>query len=173
MVRGGSTIPSQDRSQQYPERKLDISRTCQDELETLRQSDDFKVQFPTLTESEFIEHCIHTDIGIKCELNGTSLVDDFRTICNDAGGKLVVMDVIASGACVDFVNVTFYDFPLCAGMSCDESNFIESYEEKLKLERSLVGGDCVLDLASGGSLPKSTHLITIMSISLVVLGMII
>ena len=160
------------RSQSF-ERKLDISRSCQEELSILRQSDQFKVKFPQLSESEFQDHCEVSDVEIRCDLDGTSLVDDFRTICEGtSSGKLVEMNMTASGACVGSVQVMFYDFPLCAGKSCDEETFIESYEEKLKTESTLVGGDCNLDLTSGGSLTNSNYLVAVMTITLVVLGLI-
>ena len=141
-----------------------------DELATLRQSEEFKVQFPTLSQPEFMEHCIVTTVHIKCDLNGTSLVDNFREICEDASGKVVPINVQAAGSCVDFVNVTFYGFPTCAGRSCNDATYIEAYEQKLKLESSLVGENCVLDLTSGGSFQRSSYIVTIMTISVVLLG---
>ena len=155
-------------------RKLDIARSCQEELSTLRQSAEFKVEFPTLSEFEFMEHCNITINEISCELYGTSLINDFRAICEDnAGGKLVLMNMTASGECVGSMDVIFYDFPLCAGKSCDEQNLIESYEEKQRTEGELMGSNCILKMKSGGHIANINSYIMTATISLGILVYII
>lgn len=140
-------------------RSLDVSRTCAEELSILRKSEEFQVQFPTLTKQEYEDHCVIYPGLILCDLNGTSLVSNYRKICEDeAGGKMVQIQMTASGECVNFVNITFQHFPLCAGKSCNAGNFIESYEAKLKTENIIMGSDCELGLDSSAS-SISQHLI--------------
>ncbi len=161
-------------------RELDISRSCQEELATLRESEQFHVKFPHLNETEFNDHCTFSETGITCDLDGTSLVDSYRTICeDDSGGKVVQMNITASGECVG-VNITMNHFPLCAGKSCDEGRFIESYEAKLKTEAEFTGDDCFVDLTATASsstrilifgLPTTTVGITfLMAASMVILA---
>jgi len=140
-------------------RSLDVSRSCAEELSILRKSEDFQVKFPTLTKQEYEDHCVIYPGHIVCDIRGTSLVTSYQKICeDDAGGRMVQIAMSASGECVNFVNITFQGFPLCAGKSCNAANFIESYEAKLKTENIIMGSNCEIDLDSS-AVSISQHLV--------------
>jgi len=156
-------------------RSLDISTACSAEVNDLRELDAFEVQFPVLEKEEYDQHCNNTATSISCNLRDTSLITDFQQICEeDSGGQMIQMNFSASGACVGLgLDVQFFDFPLCAGKSCDSEHFIESYEEKLKMEADLLGGECELELlvSSRGSTllwsgPITLVIVTVSALSL-------
>mmetsp|Transcript_9573 Transcript_9573/g.11140 ORF Transcript_9573/g.11140 Transcript_9573/m.11140 type:complete len:217 (+) Transcript_9573:209-859(+) len=141
-------------------RHLDISVTCREEQTELEQSEEFKYTFPSLSQDEFSIFCINTTTEIFCDLAGTSMVTEFQILCGDAGGKTVLTGVEANGSCTDNLLVTFVDFPICIGKSCDSGNFVESLEEKLKSDMELLSAGCSFDLTSSSNSNRIIHTAT-------------
>ena len=138
-------------------RSLGTSDPCQDEVQTLRQSNDiFQVKFPVLSKTEFKEHCIMSETAISCDLNNTLMVETYRTQCEeDAGGTMVQVNMDANGGCVGNKLITFLQYPLCMGGTCDVGEFIDSYEDTLQANTDLVGDDCTLDITTTSTLTSA------------------
>jgi len=162
LIRTVNSLESNLGSEKHLTRLLDISIGCQEELSELQKLDAFQVQFPSLSEEEFIDYCSATPTKITCIFSGTSLVSDYRKICeDDAGGKMIQINMEANGDCVGNINVLFFGFPTCAGQSCEAANFVQSYEDKLKTDTEVIGTNCEIRLNDSAFISTKPSLLII------------
>merc|ERR1719354_442262 len=110
---------------------MEISQTCEDDTQALLDKGVEMVPEYFADTIDYYDDCngetSDTKISVSCDMTDSTASDSIRSTCEDAGGKLVGLDMKLECKIEDVSMKIIYDnVHYCLATSCNDENFVDA-----------------------------------------------